>query len=710
MSVCRSTWAWVCVVGLGLVVVGCGPKSLSGFGTTAATINVGGGSRAIQTLTDLDTVRGVAASGDHVYVATDLGLLVHLASGSERPLRVRMANGLPSEDVTAVVADRDGNAIVATAAGLAKVDPSGTVTSFGDPPPVGRVTALVALDDGTLFAGGVEGLARRGDDGWKRFGESAAVTTLVPTPEGQLWVGTTNGLWMIDGETIREHAWGRGLPEPWVRSIVPVRPGEVMVLVAGSTDSKLGYWDGTRWWSYTIDGLEVPAVALVRRGSDVVLVTPAHALAIAPDSAGNAVPLTPLDRSELRGVRSYGARITAPEDVEPPAEGREPPANVDRDPTALARVPEHHPTLDAPPFGVRALSLEMPEDCYWAMSKGTELYLADRNRGVTRMNDTGFVVRLRSQDLVVERDLQIAVDASRNTYVLGRDGTVALYRDGRLTRMRSPEGVSVQALASGPDGAYVIARVGTEAAVLRLYRVATDGFTQQMERQLTVEPPLVSVPFFGMTDEREVWVGLRVVNETGESPRMRGVAVFREEGPVVYHHRNADPERDGPGALRMPDEVEEIDLNQTGYAWFPSLFGAIRVGNSQAIVFDEARGVRGEVVTDVTVGEGDRVWIAAAEGVGYYEDRTFEFRLPAVVQQSRPTAIALDTRGNVWAAGPNGIAYNDGTTWQRLTEENGLPTNALVDVEVDAEDRVWMLAEDRVILFSRAQTPPPPSD
>ncbi len=686
-----------------LTLAACGPSGLSTGGTTAATVSVGGGHRAIETVTDLDTVRDVAVSAERVFVATDLGLLLHWPSGDERPTRLREAQGMPSDDVRAVVVDGSGHAIVATDRGVVEVDTEGNVSPVADAPPVGHITAMVMTGEGTLWAGGVAGLARYREGAWVRFGESMAVTTIEETPDGQLWVGTTSGLLYIEDEVIREHGIDRALPEPYVRSVVAVRPGEALALLQGPNDSKLGYWNGDRWFAYSVN-LDAPAVGLVRRGGETLLITPANAFAIAPEGGAGAVWLTPLSMSDLRTVRSYGARILAPDQIDPPPEGREPPSDVARDPLRLALVPENQPSMDAPPFGIRPVNVDMPVETYWAKGVGDTLFLADRNRGVTKLDANGFAVKLRSLDLVSERDLQIAVDASRKTWVMSHDRSIAVYRDGRLERVPAPEGVQVQCLANGPDGAYVLTRVSDEASTVRLYRVSSDGWTQQMERELTVDPPLVSIDFFGITDERVVWAGLRVVNEMGESPRMRGVAVFEEQGEILYHHRNADREAI-PGSLIMPDEVEGIDLGMPDYAWFPSLLGAIRVGNSQAVVFGEARGVRGEVVSDVAVGDNGRVWIAAAEGVGYYENGNFEFRLPQEVQQSRPLTLALDSSGNVWAAGPNGIAFNDGQSWHRLTETTGLPTNDLVDVEVDAEDRVWLLARDRVMIFSRAEAP-----
>ncbi len=691
-----------------VLLLACGPAGLATRGPAGTLVTVGGGARVVETFTDLDTVRDVAASAERVFVATDLGLLVHASAGEERPVRVRASDGLPSDDTLAVAVDRTGGVVVATAGGLAHVDAEAAVAPFGDPPPVGRVTSLAFTDDGTLWAGGAEGLARFREGAWARFGEPAAVTLLAPAADA-LWVGTTRGAWRIEGDVVREHALGRGIPEGYVRSLVPLDDGEALALVEGPSDSKIGYWDGTRWWSYTLDGLDAPALGLVRFQDRTLLVTPADAIQIVKGPLEGSVQLVGLERGEPRGVRSYGARILAAADLPMVYATRpaEPPAEVARRPSPLAPVPADRPAVPSPELRARAVTLPVrPDAAYLVRARGDDLFLADQNRGVARITPGGFSTVLRSLDLVDATDEQIAIDASHNTWVRAADGTIGLYRDGRIQRVPSPDGVKLQALANGPDGAYVLGLVEGQAATVRIYRVSTDGYTQQMERQLAVEPPLVSIPFFGITDDRVVWAGLRVTHELGEGTRMRGVAVFGEEGPVVYHRRGATPETDGPEALSMPDEVDNIDLGMAGYAWMPSLTGAIRVGNHQAVVFGEARGVRGEVVSDVAVGEGGRVWVAAAEGVGFWESATgFDFQLPALVQHARPTALAIDSRGNLWAAGQRGVVYYDGHTWQTLDESNGLPTNQLVDVEVDGQDRVWLLATDRVMVFTRARAP-----
>ncbi|MEM9192846.1 MAG: hypothetical protein AAGF12_26970 [Myxococcota bacterium] len=676
----------------------CGPSGLQTGGTTPELVTVGGGQRAVVSLTDLDQVRDVVISAERAFVATDRGLLAFPVSGEGEPTRLQTGAGLPSNDVRAVGRTSDGTIVALTTRGMARVTGE-TATAFGEVPPVGEPTAFL-LQGNDVWVGGVDGLARLESGEWQRFGEPATITLLEEAQGGGIWVGTTRGLWFIEGDTITEHDVSGGIPEGYVQAIAPVREGEILALLRGPTSSILGLWNGRRWYGYTIENFDVPVVDLVATGERILMLTPGRAYEIASaEGEATGVPLLPLSRSGLRTAYLYGARTQTAQDLldNPTAERPEAERVVERAATPLQSRPDALATIDAPGFLVSGTDFPVPREVVHAVVRDGQVYMADRNRGVLRVDSTGARTFYRSRDLVHESDLQLAVDAGGNAWIRGKELDVAIYQNGGFVRSAPPEGVVPQSIATGPGGAFVMTMVQGTPATVRLYRVSSDGWTPVLER--TFEGvAVIGVPFFGVSDSMRVWAGVRVETEVGA--RIRGLAVFGEEGPVVYHRRGATAEVDGEGARSMPDEVDGIDLGQTDNAWLPSLEGAIRIGNSQAIVFGEARGVRGEVVSDLAVGD-NRVWIAAAEGVGYYENQTFEFRLPRVVQDSRPTRLAIDSGGNVWGAGLNGLVYFDGQNWQTFTEAQGLPTNSLLDVEIDSRDRVWLLAEDQLILFDR---------
>ena len=143
-------------------------------------------------------------------------------------------------------------------------------------------------------------------------------------------------------------------------------------------------------------------------------------------------------------------------------------------------------------------------------------------------------------------------------------------------------------------------------------------------------------------------------------------------------------------------------FDAAGNAWFATLSGAVRVEPFQAIVFGEARGVRGDVVTDVVAGT-NVMWIAAAEGLGSYAEREFDFFQPPIVSEHRPTSLAADSAGHIWAAGRYGLLQHDGEAWAHFDSASGLPTDDLRDVEVDGQGHVWLLTERALLVLEPAR-------
>jgi sugar lactone lactonase YvrE len=669
-----------------IVALGCGPTALRPETGGGSTVSLGGqSSRRVETLTDLEEVRAVVTADGLVYAATDSGLLRFDASGAGA-----FVEGLPSDDVTGLAQD-EGGLLVATGAGMVRLAGE-EVTPVEGVPRIGHLTDMVKAADGTVWLCGLGGLARRTEARWETFGEPVRCTDLAPTPEGTLWAGTTEGLWYVEGDVIREHPISGGMPEGYVREIVPVLPGQILAILQGPNDAQIGYWDGERWYGYTLRGLEGQAVGLVRRGRDVLLVSQNRVLAIAP--RGEGVPLEPL-HAEEGTVRSFRARTQAA-DEHPPGELPGPDALAE--PKPLADVPDNRPSVDAPGFRARPLEVELPGLAYDAFVQGADAFLAIANGGVLQLPAEGMPRHLRSLTLVPERDLQVATDPSRTVWMLSRDRQLAKFVNDRLRRSPLPEGHVAQALATGPEGAVLVTRVPEEGPnVVQLFVHRGSSWSPLVRRTLELPTELVGVPFAGVDADGKVWLALRVRRESGSGERMRGAAVIDPNvEQVVYHHRGADR---AAGGLPLPDEISAMDFD-TDNAWFASLSGLVRVGASQAVVFGEARGVRGEVVTDAVVGSGV-IWVASAEGLGTYDRSAFDYNQPARVQEARPTRLAMDLSGHLWATSNDGLVLHEGEEWTLLDADDGLPDAALNDVEVDAAGRVWILAEDRVMVLER---------
>ncbi len=114
------------------------------------------------------------------------------------------AHGLPDNRVFALLADGDGTLWVATGQGLVRRDTSGAFVSAGLPDAV--VTRLLRTADGALWAGTAQGALWRTDGSgrWVPAGGPGAgngrgaVQALLEAVPGELWVGRSDGIDIVD--------------------------------------------------------------------------------------------------------------------------------------------------------------------------------------------------------------------------------------------------------------------------------------------------------------------------------------------------------------------------------------------------------------------------------------------------------------------------------------------------------------------------------
>ncbi|MEM9861761.1 MAG: hypothetical protein AAF938_09115 [Myxococcota bacterium] len=683
---------------LGLIA-GCGAAQLS---LPDATLPSGPEGRRVESMTDLETVHGVVQQGDVLLAATSHGLYRWRGGGAaERLVRAECW----------AVAFAGSSAVALCEGGL--VDAEGTVL-LGPAGLPSRARHLHATTS-ALFIGGDTGLmvATPGTPwGSAPFADAAAVTGIWPGAEGAFWVGTARGLLRVSGATVEEHAAGRGLGGAHVRSVASVAPGRVLALVQDSatSDARLAYFDGVRWFTYTLAEFTTPVVGLASDRTGPILATTRGLIRL---GAGAGVRLTSLSAGEPHQVLRYRG-AGAP--TAPPA-----PPNAVPIPRSvrLAAVPAQQATVEAPEWTATPVASAAPEAVF---TVGADVLVAESHCGLRSLEGREY----RTGSLVAGGDLQLAI-SRQGTLIRTASGDLGLWREGRWRALSAPPGLRVMAIASSSSGAFAVAMDdGGQVLTLQLgaqgwrtldrrrllvaseatgdaeeEAVAADAAPQEMGDAPAPALRLAAISHFGVRDDGEVWLGISV--DDGSGPRPRGVAVYRpNDAAITYHHSQSDPAVDGAGSLRMPDAFENMDLGEAGMAWFSTLVGAVRLGNSQAVTFGEARGVRGEVVSDVLVGTAAKVWMAAAEGPGYYFRQRFEFRMPANVVALRPRSLALGQDGSIWAAG-GGLARYSNDQWTvyedrrdedgNVIDGDGIDEPIFVDVETDGAGNVWVLGE-----------------
>jgi ligand-binding sensor domain-containing protein len=342
---------------------------------------------------------------------------------------------------------------------------------------------------------------------------------------------------------------------------------------------------------------------------------------------------------------------------------------------------------------------------------GRDLFVARVGLGVSRLAARSGVVAadFRTHDLAMQRRaLSIATDARNNVWLVGEDGGPVRYTGAAFSRVELGD-ARLHPLMFWSRGSTVvsIARVG-DTNMLRGFRL--DGGTWRRAVEGPVEtygPGTVDAKFLAVDNSGRFWVGLRVLPPPGApasaSARELGVAVLSPDSPVATQYNYNVAEGGGEnGARRAPSDLTAVDFDNAGNAWFASPDGLVRINAEGVGRFRESEGVRGDVVNDLARGLGDRLFFCTSEGLGARRNDAFEFPITGSSAMPRPIALAADTSGYLWGAGPRGLWRYDGQNWQRIGRAQGLTQEEFNDLAIDSQNRVWLSTAEGIVLYDPA--------
>ncbi len=220
-----------------------------------------------------------------LFVGTDQGLAICPPAAARGCRTVREANGLLDDDIRTLELDSSGSLWIGIEGGLARLDGL-DLWSYGTAEglPGGHVYAVATDPSGAIWAGTVGGLARielgpHGEPHVQVYGTAEGlpgrwVWALARDARGRLWVGTEGGICRltVEGRCV----WPFDSPEPW--------PGTIFALHA---DARGDLWVGTSLATGRIAGLDDPIrrprLEVYSRSDGLAL---DRAYAFAEDSAG----------------------------------------------------------------------------------------------------------------------------------------------------------------------------------------------------------------------------------------------------------------------------------------------------------------------------------------------------------------------------------------------------------------------------------------
>lgn len=177
------------------------------------------------------SVLSLARTPQGVWLGTyDQGLILLPGDGGQ-PQQVGTGDGLPSQQVRALLPARDGGLWIGTVLGLAHRARDGAITRIGGDSMLGTgvVRALMEQPDGALWTGASSGivvwrppgrLAQYDRDSRPAFPADIAFDFLAD-PDGTIWIGSDSGIVRMRGGEFHRYGTAAGLPNESIFRILP---------------------------------------------------------------------------------------------------------------------------------------------------------------------------------------------------------------------------------------------------------------------------------------------------------------------------------------------------------------------------------------------------------------------------------------------------------------------------------------------------------
>jgi hypothetical protein len=224
-----------------------------------------------------DDIRAVVAdAAGTLWFATGLGLARRRADGTFTSFTT--IDGLASNDLRALAILPSGVLACATPAGLSEIDTADVITSTVATPdglPSSDIRAVSASGTGELWVATPVGIARRDAHGmvWRRWGVAdglpaqspVAVATAPGNDGGRVASASAAGVSILEGNRWRLYSTAHGLPSNDVRALAYCADGALLAATAAG----LGRLRDGRWTALTtVNGLPVNDLLAVAQAAD----------------------------------------------------------------------------------------------------------------------------------------------------------------------------------------------------------------------------------------------------------------------------------------------------------------------------------------------------------------------------------------------------------------------------------------------------------
>jgi ligand-binding sensor domain-containing protein len=565
-------------------------------------------------------------------------------------------DGLPSNSISALFFDRDGNLWIGTDRGIAlfsikyhhnNISRRWIKTFTTKDGLAGDEVLAIAQDrEGHLWFGTTRGASRYDGHSFRNFTTRDGlagddVRAIAQDREGHLWLGTTRGVSRYDGHSFRNFTTRDGLVGDNVRAITQDREGHLWL---GTTVGASRY-DGHSFRNFTTrDGLA---------GGDVQ--------AIAQDREGYLWFGTIREGASRYDGHSFRNFTTkdglAGDDVHAIAQDRE-------GHLWLGTIRGGASRYDGHSFRNFTTKDGLAGDDVWAIAQDREGHLwLGASGGASRFDGLSFRSFTTRDGLAGDFVRAIAQDREGHFW-LGTSGGASRY-DGRTFRtFTKKDGLAadgVQAIAQDREGHLWL---GTICGASRY-----DGRTF---RTFTKKDGLAGDDVRAIAQDREghLWFGTY-----GGASRYDG-RTFR-----------TFTKKDGLAA----DDVQAIAQDREGYLWLGTIGGASRYDGHSFRNFTTRDGLAGDAVQAIAQDREGHLWLGTFRGgASRYDGHSFRnFTTRDGLAGDDVLAIAQDREGRLWLGTTRGVSRYDGHSFRNFTTRDGLADGVVRAIAQDREGKQW---------------------
>jgi len=583
-------------------------------------------------------VTALASAGNRVYVGTPDGLVVwQVARGTFE--RWGAEYGLPNPKIRALATDDRLGVWVLTEAGLYLFNEDHFVGFDDAPADLASGAFLVAAADGrTAWVGG-RGVVRVRDGAFQPFLPGARITAMARDADGQgIWVGTEReGAYRFAVDRFLSFGADWGLTLQRIDGIALTRKGDTVLSGEAPDGARLAYYDGSRFWSYRVQGTEVRVLGTVGKQVRVAVDRRVYALAPAGQQTGGM--------------------------LQPTEQG-------------------------APALLLRELPGEAPYRPTAILADAQGVYFGTETVGVLRPEAEA----LRTRDVRGDRDrLAVGCD-TKACYFVGGGGRLYRLRAGQ----RSVEPVDLGSdralwVANDPGGDLVALRATEGKSTVQLCLFESGRFIPRQVADLKVPSGEPYVTFARFAPSGDLWVGLSHRAADGELGNY-GVAVLKASGDVVYHRASPEKKRGKirDGGLPLPEEVRGAAF-AGDTVWLATLGGLVRIAGGEAAWLSRDEAPVGDICSDVAITKDGTLWAASPDGLCRYQDGKWKTMERTGPLERGASALQIDRDGAMLVGTQAGVFRWDGSPGARI---DGTVGDGVLDVEIDREGRLWVLTMD----------------